>query len=78
MSGQSRVISELIRTEVTGKGEPAASAVEAGSLDGGRGVRIRSTGDTMNETKLAGPSGSVDRNRWMRNRTSGGVGGRRA
>ena len=78
MSGESHVISELIRTEVTGKGEPAASAVEAGSLDGGRGVRIRSTGDTMHETKLAEPLGSVDRNRRMRNCMSGGVGGRRA
>ena len=29
MNGESRVISESIRTEVIGKGEPAASAVEA-------------------------------------------------
>ena len=53
MSGESRVISESIRTQVTGEGEPAACAVEAGSLEGGRGVRTVSTGDTMNETKLA-------------------------
>jgi hypothetical protein len=35
------------------------------------------TGDTMNGTKLAGAVFPVVRNRRMRNRTSGGVGGRK-
>jgi hypothetical protein len=80
MSGQSRVLSESVRTEVTVEGEPAASAEEAVSLDGGRRVRRRSTGDSTDETQLAvaaiplqvtGSAGYVIR-------ASGVVGGRRA
>jgi hypothetical protein len=80
MSGQSRVLSESVRTEVTVEGEPAASAVEAVSLDGGRGVRRRSTGDTTNGTQLAVAAIplQVTGNAGYVIRTSGVVGGRRA
>ena len=80
LSGQSRVLSESVRTDVTVEGEPAASAVEAVSLDGGSGVRRRSTGDTTNETQLAVAAipPQVTGNAGYVIRTSGVVGGRRA
>ena len=80
MSRQSRVLSESVRTDVTVEGEPAASAVEAVSLDGGSGVRRRSTGDTTNETPLAAAAIplQVTGNAGHVIRTSGVVGGRRA
>lgn len=48
----------------------------AGSSKSGGGV-YWTTGDMMNETKLAGAVCPVGRNRRIRNRTYGGVGGRR-
>ena len=80
MSGQSGVLSESVSTEVTVDGEPAASAVEAVSLDGGRGGRRRSTGDTTNETQLAAAALplQVTGNAGYVIRTSGVVGGWRA
>lgn len=80
LSGQSRVLSESIRIEVTVEGEPAASAAEAVSLGGGSGVRRRSAGDTTNETQLAAAAIplQVTGNAGYVIRTSGVVEGRRA
>jgi len=74
------VFSESVRTDVTVEGEPAASAVEAVSLDGGSGVRRRPAGDTTNETNLAvaGRPLQVTGNAGYVIRMSGVVGGRRA
>ena len=74
------MISVSIRAEVSVEAEPPASALAAGSLEGGSGARIRSTGDTLHETHLAvvDELATDDRNRRMRNRTYGGVGGRLA
>jgi hypothetical protein len=73
------VLSESIRTDVTVEGEPVASAVEAVSLDGGSGVRRRSTDDTTYETQLAVAAIplQVTGNAGYVIRTSGVVGGRR-
>ena len=72
------MISVSIRADVSVEAEPTASAVGAGSPEGGGGARIRSPGGTLHETHLAvvDELATVDRNRRMRNRTYGGVGGR--
>ena len=64
------------RAEASGNGGPAVILEGPEAPKAAVGV-YWTTGDTMNETKLAGAVCPVVRNRRMRNRTSGGVGGRR-
>ena len=77
MSGQSRVLSA--RTGQMPRGHAGANDATggAGSSDGARGA-YWPTGDTTHETKLAGAVWPVHKNRRIRNRTYGGVGGRPA
>ena len=77
MSGQSRVLSA--RTGQKSRGDTGANDWTgwAGSPEGGHGAH-GPTGDMTHETQLAGAVRPVHKNRRIRNRTYGGVGGRRA
>ena len=76
MSGQSHVLSAWTERKLRGDTGAYSETGEAGSLEGDYGCLLANRRH-VNGTKLAGAVRPVDRNRRMRNRMYGGVGGRR-
>ena len=75
MSGQSHALSERLEQTLRAL-ETYVAFCATGSRAGARRCLLAAR-RRMNGTKLAGAVRPVDRNRRMRNRTYGGVGGRR-